>query len=50
MQESSFAAKSLVFGTEWEVMLGKLKQCDAAPGVVYGVDSATAIWRRVVGY
>ena len=34
----------------WEVMLGELKQCDAAPGVVYGVDSATGIWRRVVGY
>ena len=42
--------KPCIGGSEWEAMLGELKQCDAAPGVVYGVDSATGIWRRVVGY
>ena len=42
--------KPCVGGSELEVMLGELKQCDAAPGVVYGVDSATGVWRRVVGY
>ena len=45
-----FRCKKPCVGTEWEAMLGELKQCDAAPGVVYGVDSATGIWRRVVGY
>ena len=45
-----FRCKKPCLGTEWQAMLGKLKQCDAAPGVVYGVDTATKIWRRVVGY
>ena len=45
-----YCCKKPCVGNEWEAMLGKLKQCDAAPGVVYGVDSATGIWRRVVGY
>ena len=45
-----YRCKKPCVGTEWEVMLGKLKQCDATLGVLYGVDSATGIWRRVVGY
>ena len=45
-----YRCKKPCVSTEWEVMLGGLKQCDAAPGVLYGVTSATEIWRRVVGY
>ena len=45
-----YRCKKPCTGSEWEAMLGELKQCDAAPGAVYGVDSATGIWRRVVGY
>ena len=45
-----YRCKKPCVSTEWEAMLGELKQCDAAPGVLYGVTSATEIWRRVVGY
>ena len=45
-----YRCKKPCVGTEWEVISGKMKQCDATLGVLYGVDSATGIWRRVVGY